>query len=127
MKPKNPTELKADIRMYWKTLTLEVCRKFIRHLHKVIPKVIEVNGRPSGFKYMHVRYIMCHIILYVYHCVVLFYSVFVFCFFAFHTTATCMHCSVLYSFDVHLCTPLMLIIKDLTFQLLMEFDMFWLL
>ena len=49
VKPKNLTELKAGIRMYWKTLTPEVCRKFIGHLRKVIPKVIEVNGGPSGF------------------------------------------------------------------------------
>ena len=49
VKPENLTELKAGIHMYWKTSTLEVCRKFIGHLRRVIPKVIEVNGCPSGF------------------------------------------------------------------------------
>ena len=48
-KPKNVQELKAGIKEFWKTLTPVVCSKYIDHLHKVIPKVIEVNGGPSGY------------------------------------------------------------------------------
>ena len=32
VKPKNLTELKAGIHMYWKTLTPEVCRKFVGYV-----------------------------------------------------------------------------------------------
>ena len=32
MKPKNLAELKDGIRLYWKTLTPGVCRKFVGHL-----------------------------------------------------------------------------------------------
>jgi len=39
-KSKNMEELKAGIEMFWLSLTPEVCRKYIRHLNKVIPKVI---------------------------------------------------------------------------------------
>ncbi len=48
-KPKNLTQLKAGIKAFWATLTPEICRKYIGHLKKVIPKVIEVQGGPSGY------------------------------------------------------------------------------
>jgi len=48
-KPKNLTELKAGIKAFWATLTATTCKKYIKHLKKVIPKVIEVQGLPSGY------------------------------------------------------------------------------
>lgn len=48
-KPRNLTQLKAGIKAFWATLTPEYCSKFIGHLKKVIPKVIEVDGGPSGY------------------------------------------------------------------------------
>jgi len=48
-KPKNLDELKAGIERFWLTLTPQVCQKYISHLRKVIPKVIEVAGAPSGY------------------------------------------------------------------------------
>ena len=48
-KPKNLEELKAGIEQFWVTLTPDVCKKYIGHLKKVIPKVIEVAGNPSGY------------------------------------------------------------------------------
>ena len=48
-KPSNIEELKAGIQQFWLTLTPEVCKKYIGHLHKVIPKVIAVQGNPSGY------------------------------------------------------------------------------
>ena len=48
-KPKNLEELKAGIESFWLTLTPEVCSKYISHLKKVIPKIIEVQGAPSGY------------------------------------------------------------------------------
>ena len=43
-KPRNLNSLIEGILTFWKTMTPEVCRRYIDHLHKVIPKVIEVNG-----------------------------------------------------------------------------------
>ena len=37
------------LHVYWKTLTLDVCQRYIKHIQKVIPKVIEENGGPSGY------------------------------------------------------------------------------
>jgi len=37
------------IEEFWQTLTPEVCTRYIRHLHKVMPKVIEEDGNPSGY------------------------------------------------------------------------------
>ena len=34
---------------FWQTLTPDVRRKYIQNLHKVMPKVIEVDGNPSSF------------------------------------------------------------------------------
>ena len=48
-KPKNLDELKEGIQEFWQTLTPEVCQRYISHLDKVIPKVIQVNGEPSGY------------------------------------------------------------------------------
>jgi len=48
-KPKILEELKKGIKEFWLTLTPEVCYKYIRHLKKVIPKVIQVEGGPSGY------------------------------------------------------------------------------
>ena len=40
-KPKNLEELKEGIQQFWVTLTPEVCTRYIDHLKKVIPKVIQ--------------------------------------------------------------------------------------
>ena len=50
VKPKNLGELKVGIKEYWNTLTPPVCRKFIGHLRKVIPMVIEVNAAPLDIR-----------------------------------------------------------------------------
>ena len=34
---------------FWRTLTPEICTKYISHLRKVIPKVIAVNGEASCY------------------------------------------------------------------------------
>ena len=49
VKPKTIEELKIGIREFWHTLTPAVCRKYIQHLKKVIPKVINEDGGPSGY------------------------------------------------------------------------------
>lgn len=48
-KPKNLTDLKTGIKTFWSTVTPEECCKYINHLKKVIPKVIEVQGGPTGY------------------------------------------------------------------------------
>ena len=48
-KPKNLGELKSGIKAFWATLTPAICKKYISHLKKVIPKVIEVQRLPSGY------------------------------------------------------------------------------
>ena len=48
-KPKNLDELKEGIKQFWATLTPTVCTRYIQHLKKVIPKVIEHEGGPSGY------------------------------------------------------------------------------
>ena len=49
IKHKTVPELKQGIKRFWKTLTTQVCTKYIDHLRKVVPKVIEVDGAPSGY------------------------------------------------------------------------------
>ena len=41
--------VKSGIKEFWKTLTPEKCTRYINHLHRVIPVVIEKQGNPSGF------------------------------------------------------------------------------
>ena len=49
VEPRTIEELKAGIQKFWQTLTPAVCQRYIAHLRKVIPKVIEENGGPSGY------------------------------------------------------------------------------
>ena len=44
IKPHSKQELIDGILKFWKTVTIPKCRKYINHLHKVIPKVIELKG-----------------------------------------------------------------------------------
>lgn len=49
-KPENRSVagMKRGIKLFWKTLTPEACKKYIDHIHKVIPIVIKNNGEASG-------------------------------------------------------------------------------
>lgn len=49
VKPHNQRELIAGIKLFWVTVTAEKCCKYIRHLDKVIPKVIELQGDATGY------------------------------------------------------------------------------
>ena len=48
-KPRNLEQLKNGIKQFWATLTPDVCKRYIHHLDKVIPAVIQKEGNPSGF------------------------------------------------------------------------------
>ena len=49
VKPRNMAELKVGIKSFWSTVTRAKCTKYINHLQKVIPKVIELNGDATGY------------------------------------------------------------------------------
>ena len=48
VKPKTKDELIQGIIRFWDTVDIEKCRKYIGHLKKVLPKIIEV-GEATGF------------------------------------------------------------------------------
>ena len=48
-KPRNLESLIDSIKTFWKSMTPEVCKKYISHLHKVMPKVVELDGAASGY------------------------------------------------------------------------------
>ena len=48
-KPTNLAELQEGILRFWQSLTPSICQRYIKHLDKVIPKVISVDGDPSGY------------------------------------------------------------------------------
>ena len=48
MKPTTKQELIAGIQQFWSTVDVEKCRRYIRHLKKVLPKMVEVNGDATG-------------------------------------------------------------------------------
>ena len=49
VKPQTKDELVAGIIKFWDTVTVEKYQKYINHLKKVIPKVIELNGATTGY------------------------------------------------------------------------------
>ena len=48
VKPKNKEELLKGITDFWGTVTVEKCNKYIALLSKVIPIIVERDGRASG-------------------------------------------------------------------------------
>ena len=49
VKPKTKAELIEGIRDFWATVDQAKCNKYIGHLRKVIPKVIELGGAATGY------------------------------------------------------------------------------
>ena len=48
-KPSNLEELKAGIETFWISLTPDKCKHYIDHLQKVMRKIVQVKGGPSGY------------------------------------------------------------------------------
>ena len=49
IKPTNKDELVGGILQFWETVDIAKYKKYINHLKKVVPKVIEMNGGPTGY------------------------------------------------------------------------------
>ena len=49
IKPTTKDELVRGIAQFWSTVDVHKCRRYIGHLKKVIPKVIEMNGQATGY------------------------------------------------------------------------------
>ena len=49
VKPKTKDELVDGIVEFWGSVSGEKCRKYIRHLNKVIPRIIELGGAATGY------------------------------------------------------------------------------
>ena len=49
VKPRKKEELIKGIQEFWETINIEKCTRYINHLCKVLPKIIECDGRPTGY------------------------------------------------------------------------------
>ena len=49
VKPQTKQQLIDSILKFWKTVTIAKCRRYINHLNKVIPRVIQLNGGATGY------------------------------------------------------------------------------
>ena len=49
VKPKTKEELVQGIERFWSKVDVEKCNKYINHLNKVIPRVIEMEGLATGY------------------------------------------------------------------------------
>ena len=49
IKPHSKQELVNGIMQFWETVDIPKCKRYIRHLRKVIPRVIELNGDATGY------------------------------------------------------------------------------
>ena len=49
VKPQTKDQLVQGIVDFWRTVDRNKCIKYIRHLRKVIPKIIEVEGAATGY------------------------------------------------------------------------------
>ena len=49
VKPKVKQELIDGIQEFWATVDIDKCTRYIWHLRKVIPRVIELDGAATGY------------------------------------------------------------------------------
>ena len=49
VKPKTKAELVAGILQLWETIDIVKCKKYIGQLRKVVPKITDMNGGPTGY------------------------------------------------------------------------------
>jgi hypothetical protein len=49
VKPRTKDELVQGIDAFWESVDTAKCCKYINHLSKVLPKVIECEGGPTGY------------------------------------------------------------------------------
>lgn len=49
VKPRTKQELVEGIQAFWATVDTAKCQKYIKHLRKVLPRVIEFGGGPTGY------------------------------------------------------------------------------
>lgn len=49
VKPSNKSELESGIIRFWRTVDVHKCCKYINHLRKVIPRVIDLKGAATGY------------------------------------------------------------------------------
>ena len=49
VKPTTKQQLTDGIQAFWKTVDVDKCTKYIHHLRKVIPQVVELKGAATGF------------------------------------------------------------------------------
>ena len=49
VKPKVKQDLINGILSFWQTVNVSKCNKYINHLTKLIPKVIELDGCATGY------------------------------------------------------------------------------
>ena len=49
MKPHTKQDLVEGMEKFWDTVGVEKCTRYIRHLWKVFPCVIEEEGGPTGY------------------------------------------------------------------------------
>ena len=49
VKPTVKEELVTGIKTFWESVDVEECHKYIRHLRKVVPKIIELIGDATGY------------------------------------------------------------------------------
>ena len=48
-RPRNLFSLREGIKAFWKSLTPEICTRYIHHVHTVIPEVLNRDGEASGY------------------------------------------------------------------------------
>ena len=49
VKPRTKEKLVQGIQEFWETVDVAKCNKYVNHLKKVVPRVIELNGAATGY------------------------------------------------------------------------------
>ena len=49
IKPANKDELVQGIQQFWATVDVQKCRRYIGHLRRVLPHIVELNGDAYWF------------------------------------------------------------------------------
>ena len=49
VKPRSKEELVGAIKTFWRSVDVAKCKRYIKHLEKVLPRMVELNGAATGY------------------------------------------------------------------------------
>ena len=64
VKPRSKEELVGAIKTFWRSVDVAKCKRYIKHLEKVLPRMVELNGAATGYWLNYINFCLVHVFEY---------------------------------------------------------------